>query len=101
MFLNRKCGGGIKGRGCADGRKQRAYTAKEDVALLTMANEAVFLTAVIDSLEGHEVAVFDVPGAFMQADMDELVHIRFTGKNGGAVVGDRQRDVQAMCCHRG
>jgi hypothetical protein len=21
-----------------------------------------------------------VPGAFMQADMDELVHVRFTGK---------------------
>ena len=24
--------------------------------------------------------VFDVPGAFMQTNMDELVHIRFTGK---------------------
>ena len=45
-----------------------------------MANEAVFLTAVIDALEGREVAVFNVPGAFMQANMDELVHVRFTGK---------------------
>jgi hypothetical protein len=35
---------------------------------------------VIDALEGREVAVIDVPGAFMQADMDELVHVRFTGK---------------------
>jgi hypothetical protein len=40
----------------------------------------VFLTAVVDALEGQEVAIIDVPGAFMQADMDELVHIRFTGK---------------------
>jgi hypothetical protein len=27
---------------------------------------------VIDALEGRDVAVLDVPGAFMQADMDEL-----------------------------
>lgn len=80
MFLKRKRGGKIKGRGCADGRKQRAYTAKEDAASPTVATEAVFLTAVIDAMEGREVAVFDVPGAFMQADMDELVHMRFTGK---------------------
>jgi hypothetical protein len=45
-----------------------------------VATESVFLTAVIDALEGRDVAVIDVPGAFMQADMDELVHIRFTGK---------------------
>ena len=45
-----------------------------------MANEAMFLTAVINALEGCKVAVFNVPGSFMQADMDELVHIRFTGK---------------------
>jgi hypothetical protein len=31
-------------------------------------------------MEGRDVAVIDVPGAFMQADMDELVHVRFTGK---------------------
>jgi len=72
MFLKRKRGGKIKGRGCTDGRKQRAYTAKEDAASPTMATEAVFLTAIIDAMEGQEVAVFDVPGAFMQADMDEL-----------------------------
>ena len=45
-----------------------------------MATESVFLTAVIDALEGRDVAVLDVPGAFMQADMDKLVHVRFTGK---------------------
>ena len=80
MFLKRKCGRKIKGRGCADGRKQRAYTAKEDAASPTVSNEAMFLKAVIDAMEGREVAVFNVPGAFMQADMDKLVHVRFTGK---------------------
>jgi hypothetical protein len=80
MFLKRKRSGKIKGRGCADGRKQRAYVAREDAASPTVASEAVFLTAVVDALEDRHVAVLDVPGAFMQADMDELVHVRFTGK---------------------
>jgi hypothetical protein len=80
MFLKRKRCGKIKGRGCADGRKQRAYTAKEDAASPTIATEALFLIAIIGALEDREVAVVDVPGAFMQADMDELVHVRFTGK---------------------
>ena len=35
---------------------------------------------MIDALEGRDIAVVDVPGEFMQADMDELVHVCFTGK---------------------
>jgi Reverse transcriptase (RNA-dependent DNA polymerase) len=79
MFLKRKRCGKVKARGCADGRKQRAWTAKEEATSPTIATEAVFLTAVIDALENRDVAIVDVPGAFMQADMDELVHVRFTG----------------------
>jgi hypothetical protein len=79
MFLKRKRSGKIKGRGCADGRKQRAWTDKEESTSPTISTEAVFLTAVIDALENRDVAIVDVPGAFMQADMDELVHVRFTG----------------------
>ena len=80
MFLKRKRCGKVKGRGCADGRKQRAYIAKEEATAPMVSTEAVFLTAIIDALEGREVAVLDVPGAFMQADIDELVHVRFTGE---------------------
>jgi hypothetical protein len=80
MFLKRKRNGKVKGRGCADGRKQRAYIPREDATSPTAATMSVMLTAVIDALEDREVAIVDVPGAFMQADMDELVHVRFTGK---------------------
>jgi hypothetical protein len=45
-----------------------------------MATKSIFLMAVIDALEGRDVAIIDVPGAFMQADTDELMHVRFTGK---------------------
>jgi hypothetical protein len=81
MFLKRKRCGKIKGRGCADGRKQRAWTDKANSSSPTIATEALFLTMVIDAMEGRDVAIIDVPGAFMQADMpeDETVHVRFTG----------------------
>ena len=44
-----------------------------------VSTEAVFLTAMIDAMEDQNVAVLDVPGAFMQAEIDELVHVQFTG----------------------
>ena len=45
MFLKRKRGGKIKGRGCADGRPQRLYIPREDAMSPTVATESVFLTA--------------------------------------------------------
>ena len=80
MFLKKKRCGTIKGRGCADGRKQRAYVTKEESTSPTISTEAVFLTAVVDAWENRKVAVLDVPVAFMQVDMDELVHVRFKGE---------------------
>ena len=81
MFLKRKRCGKVKGRGCADGRKQRKYTDPADAASPTVATESVFLTMVIDALEDRDVAIVDIPGAFMQVDMDdEEVIMRLTGK---------------------
>jgi Reverse transcriptase (RNA-dependent DNA polymerase) len=79
MFLKEKRCGKIKGRGCADGRKQRVYTAKEEASSPTVAIESILLSAVIDAKEGRHVATADIPGAFMQADMDEVVHMRLEG----------------------
>ena len=80
MFLKKKRCGKIKGRGCADGRKQHAYITKEQSTSPTISTEAVFLTALVDAWENRKVAVLDVPGAFMQVDMDELVHVKFRGE---------------------
>jgi hypothetical protein len=46
----------------------------------TVAIELVMLSCVIDAKEGRDVATVDIPGAFMQADMDELVHMNLEGK---------------------
>ena len=37
------------------------------------------MSAVIDAHNQCVVKVVGVPGAFMQADMDDLVHVHFTG----------------------
>ncbi len=80
MFLKKKRCGRIKGRGCADGRKQRLYTAKEDASSPTVAIESVMLSCVIDAMERRDVATVDIPGAFMHADMDDEVYMRLEGK---------------------
>ena len=78
MFLKCKKTGQVKGCGCANGRKQRAYTDKDEATSPTITTDDVFLSAVIDAMEG--VAVMDVPGTFLQANMpeDETVHVRLT-----------------------
>ena len=38
------------------------------------------MTAVVDAWENCKVVVLGVPGAFMQVDMDELVHMQFQGE---------------------
>jgi hypothetical protein len=80
MFLKKKSSGQIKGRGCADGRKQREHIPKEDASSPTVAIESVMLTSVIDAKEGRDVATVDIPGAFMQVDQEDLVHMKMEGK---------------------
>ena len=80
MFLKQKRCGRIKGRGCADGRKQRLWKSKDETSSPTISVEALFITCLIDAKEGHDIATCDVPGAFMHADIDEVVHLRLDGE---------------------
>jgi hypothetical protein len=79
MFLKQKRCGRIKGRGCADGRKQRVYMTKEETGSPTVMTEGLFLSCTIDAKEERDVATTDIPGAFMQTDMDAVVHVRLSG----------------------
>ena len=80
MFLKEKRNGIIKGRRCADGRKQQGYTTKEEASSATVAIESVMLSCTIDAIERRDVGIVDIPNAFMQADMDETVHMKLEGK---------------------
>jgi hypothetical protein len=80
MCLKQKRCGKIKGQGCADGRKQRLYKTKEESSSPTVSIEALFLTCMIDTMEDQDVVTCDKPGAFMHADIDELIHIKLEGE---------------------
>ena len=79
MFLKQKRCGRIKARGCADGRKQRIYKTKSETSSPTIHTESLFLSCVIDAMERRKVATVDIPGAFMQADIDEIVYVKLVG----------------------
>ncbi len=36
-----------------------------------MLTEAVFITTVVNAYKKHNIACFDIPGAFLHADFDE------------------------------
>jgi hypothetical protein len=78
MFLKQKQSGQVKGRGCADGRLQRIYNVKGDVSSPTVATESILLTCTIEAFEGQDITTVDIPGAFLQAEMEGIVHVRLT-----------------------
>ena len=82
LFLKKKRCGKIKGRAVAGGNKQRDFISKEDASSPTVATESVLLTCIVDALEGRDVAVIDIPNAFIQTrieDEKDMVHIRIRG----------------------
>ena len=52
---------------------------KEEAASPTVALESVLLTAAIDAHKRRDVAVVDIPGAFLQAGLDDNVWVLFDG----------------------
>lgn len=76
MFLKQKRCGRIKARGCADGRKQRLWKSKHETSSPTVRTESVFITSIIDAMEQRRVMTVDIPGAFMQTDIDEVIHVK-------------------------
>ena len=79
ILLKQKHCGWIKGCGCVDGWKQCIYKTKEETSAPTMSLESLFLSCIIDAKEGQKVATCDIPGAFMQADIIEIIHVKLEG----------------------
>ena len=70
MFLKEKRDGKIKGRTVAGGNKQRDFISKEDASSPTVSTESVLLTCIVDAEEGRDVAVIDIPNAFIQTRIE-------------------------------
>jgi hypothetical protein len=80
MFLKEKRDKTVKGRFCADGRKQRGDWTKQESTSPTVSTESVFLTAVIDAHERRDVGCYDIPGAFLHADSNEDITMVLKGR---------------------
>jgi hypothetical protein len=82
MFLKEKRDGKLKGRTVAGGNKQRDFISKEEASSPTVATESVLLTCIVDAEEGRDVAVIDIPNAFIQTrieDEKDMVFIKIRG----------------------
>ena len=63
LIKEKRCGK-IKGRTCADGRKQRDYISRDEAKSPTVSQEALILSCVTDAHGGRVVVTAEVPGAF-------------------------------------
>ena len=81
IFLTQKRDGSAKAWTCVDGRPQRLWMDKDEAASPTVLLESVLLTSMIDAREEWEVAVVDIPNAFVQMDMEgDKVIMKMRGK---------------------
>ena len=71
MFIKEKRDRKIKGRTVAGGNKQCDFISKEEVISPTVATEAVLLTCIIDTEEDRDVAVINIPNAFIQTRIED------------------------------
>ena len=83
MYLKEKRDGRIKGRGCADGQPQQAYTKKIDTSSPTTLLAAIMCTCMSDAFKKRDIATVDIPGAFLQTKMpkgEDGVHMVLDGR---------------------
>ena len=99
MFLKEKRYGSIKGRGVADGRKQREKIEPKDATSSKISTKAVMLIETIGLLEGRDVAIVDIPGAYLNADMNDEVHVVFRGTLSELLVAEDLELYQPFISH--
>ena len=83
LFLKEKRDQTIKGRIFASGNKQNNHIDKTDATSPTAALEYVLITATIDAKEGKDVAIVDIPNAFVTTRIekkDDIATIRLRGR---------------------
>ncbi len=71
LFLKEKRDATVKGQMVAGGNKQRGTIDKVAAHSPTAALESVMLTAAIDAAEGRNVAIVNIPNAFVQTKLED------------------------------
>ncbi len=77
VFVKKKRTGQIKARNVAGGNKQRDFISKENASSPTVATESVLITSLVDAQENCDIAIVDIPNAFIptvvEVDEDKVV----------------------------
>ena len=69
-LIKEKYGGVLKGRTCADGSGQRKYLKQDETVVSPTAGlESLCVSLLVDAYEGRDVATYDAPGAYLQAEL--------------------------------
>jgi hypothetical protein len=71
IFVKRKCDGILKAQQVTGGNEQQGYITKEDASSPTVSLEAVLLTYIVDAKKNRDVAVVDIPNAFVQTIVED------------------------------
>ncbi len=82
MFVIKKRTGETTARLVGGENNQQDYLTKEDSSLLTVATKSLLLTLIVDADEKQDVAIIDIPNAFIQTrveDKKDWVIIRIHG----------------------
>jgi hypothetical protein len=66
MFIGQKQTGETKARMVAGGNTQRGHVTKEESSSPTVSTNVVLLALIVDARKGRDVAVVDIPNAFIQ-----------------------------------
>ena len=70
-ILKEKRNGIIKGRTCVDGSRQKRYLrSKDSISSLTVSTKGIIGSFVIDAYKEREIAIINIPGAYLHADME-------------------------------
>ena len=78
-LIKEKRSGKIKGRTIADGRSQRHYISSDGSLSPTVSIEALYISLAIDENKGRDIATCNVEGAYLHADMKDLVYMKLEG----------------------
>jgi hypothetical protein len=50
---------------------QRGHVTKEELSSPTVSTKAVLLTSIVDARKGRDIAIIDIPNAFIQTRVDD------------------------------
>ena len=80
LIKKKRCGN-TKGRTCANGAPHRKFVPREEASSPTLKIESLIGLILFAAVEKRDVAIFDVPGAYLHAELgkDKFVLLKIEG----------------------